>query len=309
LATFSQWLDAQSQRSDEVGRVALTWANAAPDGIGKIKRPRASAPKTIMSWFLSEPDIVPDMTPKRVQDVLIAAVAQYHTGSHGVGPALPSPPLGPDLQPARLASVPGHQQADPATDGVSAAQALPDQMMAVMADRIAALDERLAGMQELITGIGQQVSLPPDMAKAVSLVPAIHELLVAFMQAMAPVIELGEELQASDRKLAEAQQLADMAAAGDLGEQLGVTLSDAQRKAQETARQGFMDTQAVAREIAQANGWLPPAEMIPAGPEHARADVPAPQATTGQGMRLYGAHIAPEPHMTRLYELGEAVDD
>jgi hypothetical protein len=374
VATFSQWLDAQSQRSDEVGRVALTWANAAPDGVGKIKRPRASAPKTIMGWFAAEPDIVPDMTPERVQDALIAAVAQYHQGSHVVGPALPSPPLGPDLQPKRLASVPDHQQADPPGDGVTAAQALPDAMLGVMADKIGALDERLAGLQELLTERDHApavAGVPPGMAEMItsmaSTVAADHELLIAFMQAMAPVIELAAGLR---------QEGDDAIRAGieGLGEQLGVDQagyegsagrwaagggwlpsSPAVEGARQYVQQHWLPSQAdgqyatgmvvpgwgdrpiTAQEAASLNGgesqpdWAGGLCKL-----HCREDrcmmgcgCPGHQpdgthVTQTRGVTviesaadtrrrlpggLYGTHIPPEPHMTRLYELGEAVDD
>jgi hypothetical protein len=250
------------------------------------------------------------MTPDRVQDALIAAVAQYHTGSHVVGPALPSPPLGPDLQPQRLASVPDHQQAGPPSDGVSAGHN-PSTLAGSLKIRLDQLDERLAGLQELITGIGQQlVADRGHAARQVSdvydntlakieaqagLLPSIHELLVAFMQAMTPVIELAGELTASGDD-------AIRAGIEGLGEQLGVyedqppaivTLSDAQR---------------ASIEVAQRNGWLGDQPGQPAVRDPIRQRVEAGLTYSQAVSGLYGSHIEPEPDWAALHARGEVSD-
>lgn len=329
LATFGSWLDAQAGRGDEVGQVASAWRKAAG------QRPRASAHPTITRWFASEPEgVVPGMDSGRIEAVLVAALAQYHTGSHQAGPAVPSPPLGPDLQPVRLASVPDHQQPGRPADGETVGQepAVPTAILqdhglspgSVMeiAGRLESLDERLAGLQELV-----------------GFVPAIHELLVAFMQAMAPLMALAKD--------AEAAMDAQPVEPSTMAEQLGVSAA-----------------QQAAHAVAASNGWVP-AQQQPDQPAddrepldwagglceiHCREDrcvygcdcpghlsdgshvtqarnpgefvqhyvqggraagrtAAMGQQAADQGPRLlYGGHITPEPDWAHYHDLGEPGD-
>lgn len=269
MATFGAWLDAQAGRGDEVGRVAKAWSEA------QGKRPRASAYATIARFMLADPDMVPDLPEDRLEAVLTAALAQYHAGNHQAGPAVPSPPLGDDLQPVRLQSVPDHQQPDPAGDGETAAQdgnplLVDARNFLDMAGRLSQLDERLAGLQELVQAV-----------------PAIHELLVALIKALVPVIELAGELTASDAKL---ESMAGEVR--DLAGQLGIT-AETITPAQERARS-----------VAEQNGWLP-ADVDPAVPDQIQPAYQQASQPADQGMRLYGGHIAPEPDWARYHDLGE----
>lgn len=224
---------------------------------------------------------------------MTAALAQYHTGNHQAGPAVPSPTLGDDLQPKRLQSVPDHQQLDQAGDGGSPQIDLTQPMVTSpqVMEVLQNFDERLAGLQELVGPV-----------------PAIHELLVALIKAMVPVIELAGELTAEVR---------------DLAGQLGIT-AETITPAQERARS-----------VAEQNGWIPPVRVgDPAPPSwgdrplsaaearnlNQQASQPAVLGMTGrepdgwaghadQGMRLYGGHAAPEPDWARYHELGEPGDD
>ena len=307
--------------------MARAWHNA------QGRRPRASAYATIARWFAADGgDLVPGMAPERIEAVLTASLAQYHTGNHQAGPAVPAPPLGEDLQVKRLASVPDHQeQLDPPPDGDVPAAGSPQidltRSMAASPQVIEVLqnfDERLAGLQELVVAV-----------------PAIHELLVALIKAMVPVIELAGELTASDAKL---ESMAGEVR--DLAGQLGITADDI-TLAQERARS-----------VAEQNGWMPTMAQQadqPAGtpPGYQQASQPADdhsrldwagglcevhcredrcvygcdcpghlsdgshvvQARTqqasqpaGQGMRLYGGYVV-EPDWARMHDLGEVSDE
>lgn len=273
--------------------MAKAWSEA------QGKRPRASAYATIARFMLADPDMVPDLPEDRLEAVLTAALAQYHAGNHQAGPAVPSPPLGDDLQPKRLQSVPDHQQPDQAGDSETAGQepdrlrlhpATPATVAEFFRPRLEALDERLAGLQELVGPV-----------------PAIHELLVALIKAMVPVIELAGELTASDAKL---ESMAGEVR--DLAGQLGIT-AETITPAQERARS-----------VAEQNGWIPPVRAgDPAPPSwgdrplsaaearnlNQQASQPAVLGMTGTGLRavsrLYGAHIAPEPDWARYHDIGE----
>ena len=366
VSTFAAWFEAQAGRGDEVGKLAGTWRDA------KGSRPRASAPSTVTRWMIAEAE-TEEMPAQRVEAIMTAALAQYHTGNHQAGPAVPSPPLGEDLQVKRLQSVPDHQQPDPVTDGhhhdgpphqdwvrhnghgyhrhldngrtvwphrdqqpdppadggspqidLTQPMVASPQVMEVLQN----FDERLGGLQELVTSMAGTVS-------------ADHELLVALIKAMVPVIELAQHVMASD---AELESMAGEVR--DLAGQLGIT------PAQEAAVR-----------VAQQNGWIPagtgPApkgwamagqghmtyvQQQPVQPGDDRApvdwaggvceihcredrcvygcDCPGhkPDGThvvqarnqqasqpADQGTRLYGGHVV-EPDWARMHDLGEVSD-
>ena len=374
VATYGAWLDAQAGRGDEVGQVARAWRDA------QGRRPRASAYATIARWFAADGgDLVPGMAPERIEAVLTASLAQYHTGNHQAGPAVPSPPLGEDLQVKRLASVPDHQEPDPVTDGhyhdgpphqewerhnghgyhrhldngrtvwphrdqqpdppaddETAGQEPavghggdPISAYMMVRHRLDQLDERLAGLQELA-----------------SVIPAVHELLVALIKAMVPVIELAQHVMASD---AELESMAGEVR--DLAGQMGIIAED------------ITPAQQAARSVAMQNGWIPagtgpaPEGWTMDGQGHMTyvqqqpvqaADDRAPVDWAGglcevhcredrcvygcdcpghkpdgthvvqarnqqasqpadQGMRLYGGHVV-EPDWARMHDLGEVSD-
>lgn len=308
MATYGAWLDAQAGRGDEVGQVAKAWRDA------QGRRPRASAYATIARWFEADGgDLVPGMVPDRIEAVLTASLAQYHAGNHQAGPAVPSPPLGEDLQPKRLASVPDHQQPDPAGDGETAGQdtAYPAVAGTVRPDMvfnmIGQLDERLAGLQELVAAV-----------------PAIHELLVALIKAMVPVIELAGELTASDAKLESmAGEVRDLA--GQLGYSPtpeGHLVHPDSPAGRMLAADHITPAQERARSVAAQNGWMPSQAVHPmvddarqyaaqqqAGqPADGDPGLPAGwpgSANTPPVQALYGGHIAPEPDWARYHDLGE----